>query len=328
MGIWEVLAVEPGRSVKVRDLLSGEERTVHEVSGSRILKVRDTLLGRVVDHDGIPVFVGIHPRPIMPSDADEVLRAARRRLRTKSTVTVDKLRDEPFGRYLIKRWERAVAEMDARASVLPQLHNTDGDPFLMTVDHLRFDRARRAELERALATLEGVDPPEEGDVGRSFTFLRPGNPMHKDWENTIIGRAVVSEGDLQLETNSVRRADELRRRVEQHLGPLVQHRGREHADPLSTGNRRPVGTSPRKSDIPPEVEAELVREYKERHYAAWLDQPIPALAGKTPRQAARTKTGRAKLDLLLRDIENHEACLPDGARFDFSRLRSELELER
>jgi hypothetical protein len=57
------------------------------------------------------------------------------------------------------------------------------------------------------------------------------------------------------------------------------------------------------------------------------DQPIPALAGKTPRAAARTKAGRGKLDLLLKDIENHEARLPDGARFDFARLRAKLQLE-
>src|SRR5262249_47276209 len=45
MGVWEVLSVEPGRSVIVCDLLSGEERTVREVRGSKTLSARDTILG-------------------------------------------------------------------------------------------------------------------------------------------------------------------------------------------------------------------------------------------------------------------------------------------
>lgn len=327
MGIWEVLAVDPGKGVTVRDLLSAEERAVHEVSASKTLRPRDTILGRVVDHGGISVFAGMHPRPLTPRHADEVARGARRKLRAKAAVPVERLREEPLGRFLIKRWERTVAAMDAQALVPPKLHNTDGDPLLMTTDHFAFDRSRRAEVARALSAIEGVEPPEDGAEDQSFTLLRTGNALRKDGENTVVGRAVLAEGDLQLETNSVRRADDLRRRVEDHLGSLVRHRAREHSDPLSPANRSPPGAPLPESDVPSDDQARLLREYKEQHYAAWLDQPIPALAGKTPRQAARTKPGRAKLDLLLRDIENREARLPEGARFDFSRLRDELQLE-
>lgn len=42
---------------------------------------------------------------------------------------------------------------------------------------------------------------------------------------------------------------------------------------------------------------------KERHYAEWLHDPVPALGGKTPREAAKTKRGHEKLDALLKDLE-------------------------
>jgi hypothetical protein len=148
MGIWEVVAVEPGTSVTVRDLLSTEERVMREVSGSKTLRAHDTLLGRVVDYDGIAVFTGIHPRPLTPMHADVVVRSARRKLRAKAAVPVERLRDEPFGRHLIKSWELAVAEMDARALVPPKLHNMDGDPLLMTVDHFAFDLTKRDQTRR------------------------------------------------------------------------------------------------------------------------------------------------------------------------------------
>lgn len=67
-------------------------------------------------------------------------------------------------------------------------------------------------------------------------------------------------------------------------------------------------------------------EFKKRHYVRWLDQPLPALHGRTPRDAARTAAGRAKLELLLKQMEhmeNHSPSVP----FDFSALRRGLRVD-
>jgi hypothetical protein len=69
------------------------------------------------------------------------------------------------------------------------------------------------------------------------------------------------------------------------------------------------------------------REMKQRHYASWMDEPIPALSGESPREAARTAAGRARLDVLLKDLENRESRLPEPERFDVAGLRSALGLE-
>jgi hypothetical protein len=34
----------------------------------------------------------------------------------------------------------------------------------------------------------------------------------------------------------------------------------------------------------------------------WLDQPVPALGGKTPRAACRTKEGRREVEILIRTM--------------------------
>ena len=80
-------------------------------------------------------------------------------------------------------------------------------------------------------------------------------------------------------------------------------------------------------EIPPEVRGEILREFKTRHFAAWPDQSIPALDGKTPREAAKTREGRRKLDVLLKDAEHLEQSLDPAERFDFSDLRKELGLD-
>lgn len=322
--VWEVLDVEPGKLLIVKDLLSGEERSVHEVSGSRTLKKRDAVLARVVDHAGVSLFCGCYPRSLPPMNAAEVVRRTRARLRKKSAIPIERLRDESLGRYLIARWEEAVEELDAQRALPLRLHNTDGDLLLLTTDHFSFEKGQRSKIEQRLRAMEDVQPPHAPE--KPFTFLRPGNAMHKDWDTTIIGSAFLSEGDLTLETNSLERADALRKRIENAFDGLVSHRRRERSDPLS---QRAPNEQDAARDLPvPAAEADqIVREFKARHYESWIDQPLPALAGMTPRQAARKKALRGHVDVLLKDIENHENRLPGGPQVDFSGIRAQLGLD-
>ncbi len=328
--IWEVVGVDPGKTVALRDLLSGEERLVHEVNGSKVLKSRDALLGRVVDHEGVSVLCGIHPRPLPPLEAAEVVRRVRGKLRKKTAIAVERLQDEPLGRYMIETWEGAVDNYDSRQLVPPKITNTDGDDLLLTIDHYAFDPVSRGVVERRLGLMKNVEPPIEGEPEPHYAFLKPGNAMHQSWDNTVIGKAWTTGGGLKVETNSIRRADDLRKRIEKACGGLLRHRAREHSDPIALMTSSAGANTTRKK---PEAEADspeiqqLLRQYKERHYADWLDQSIPALGGKSPREAVRTKAGRGRVDLLLKDIENHEASLPEGLRFDFQKLRRELRLE-
>jgi hypothetical protein len=325
LSVWEVTHVEPGQSITLRDLLSHEERCVREASGSRTLVVRDALLARIVDHEGVSLVCGAHPRPLPPVDAAEVVRRARGRLRRKRAVPVERLREEAFGRYLIKRWEEAVSELDRRAAIPPELHNTDGDPLLLTTDHFELEPTARAEVESRLAGMEDSEADDSEPDGAVYVFLTPGNPLHASWENTVIGRAWLAGGALRLETNSRQRADALRERVEVACGGLLRHRAREHADPLSPAVAAAAPDSTPETP-PPEVE-QLLLEFKRRHYAEWLDQAIPALDGLSPREAVRTAQGRDAVDVLLKDMENHEQRASGQDAFDFRELRRELRLE-
>jgi len=150
--------------------------------------------------------------------------------------------------------------------------------------------------------------------------------MHKRWENTVIATAWISAGALKVESNSVARADDLRRRIEAACTGLVRHRGREHSDPFALVERSPTRASEREP-LSEEV-LEVLRKTKADLYADWPDHPLPALGGLTPRAAVRTKRGREQVDLLLRDFENGEARLPAGERVDFSDLRVRLGLQK
>ena len=325
LSVWEVVDIEAQGIVTLRDLLSDERRSVRETLASETLVVRDAILARVVDHDEVSLLCGVYPYPLPPLVGAEVVRLARGRLRRKRAVPVERLRDEAFGRYLIWRWEEAVEDLEVLSSIPPELHNTDGDPLLLTTDHYRLSPAARPFVEKQLASLEGVRAPDPGEDPAIYVFQRPGNRRHADWESTIVGQARFSDTTLRLESNSRERADALRRKVEAACGERIRHRAREHADPLSS-KAEPV-RSDQAIEPPSPEEQQLLLDYKARHYADWLDQPLPALDGKTPRETARTKQGRASVDGLLKDMENSEQRWQSNAAFDFSTIRRELGLE-
>nr|VFJ60250.1 MAG: hypothetical protein BECKDK2373B_GA0170837_10912 [Candidatus Kentron sp. DK] len=79
--------------------------------------------------------------------------------------------------------------------------------------------------------------------------------------------------------------------------------------------------------LPREEQSRIVLQFKDNHYSAWPDQPLPALNGETPRKAVKTNMGRRQVTLLLKDFEKTEAQQPESARYDFSGLRAELGIE-
>ncbi len=320
---WEVTAIERGRSLTLQDLLSGEERLVLEEEGSKNIAMREVLLARIVDFKGVSFLCGSHSRPLPPLHAAEVVRLARVRLRRKRAIPVDLLRDEAFGRYLIRRWEWEVEEMGLRSRVLPEMRNMDGDPLLWTVDHFRIAPGAGPDVEARIAALDGVVPSED-DGDSAYSFVRQGRESEAVPEEIVVGRATVSD-KLRLETNSRERADALRSTVEAVLGDRIEHLVREHADPLSDKAVEEMGDS-RPETLPPEAE-QFALEFKRRHYAEWIDQPIPALNGRTPRESVRSADGRRKVDALLKEAEYREHRSNPDRPFDFTETRRELGLD-
>ena len=321
LSVWEVEDADPGQSLTLRDLLSDEQRTVHETRSSKTLVPRDAVLARIVDHDGISLICGAHPYPLPPFATAEVVRRARNRLRRRRAVPVDRLRDATFGRHLIRYWEKAADDLDKRSAVPPRLCNTDGDPFLFTVDHFEVMPEAIPEIDARIRELDGVEREPDGEDTTVYVFLRPDDLAQPDGQQTVLGRVEVRRTALRIETNSQARADALRERIEDACGSRIRHRAREHSAPRVLGAGS--GNPPLPLAPPTSEEDRLVAEFKERHYAGWADRPLPALNHRTPRECARTAAGRAEVDLLLKDIERTEHRAP-GKTFDFSAIRREL----
>ena len=331
LSVWEVRQVYEGEGLRVKDLLRGEERFVHEVKGSRTVKFREGLLGRVVDHEGLSVFCGVYPRTLPPRETDAVVQAVRGELKVRGEwVPHEKLAAEGMDLGLIHLWMEAVLELESVEDLPPMLLNLDGDPLLFTADFFSFPAAERARVLERLRRMEDAQLYAEGPP-TDLVFVRQGGgrqqaPLSLEGGALYVGRAVVAQEALRLESNSVKRADALRARVEAACEGLLTHTGREHAEPQALRDMAGHhGEALVAEAAGPEL-LEALREFKAQHYTGWLDAPLPVLRGKTPREAVRTRAGRRRVELLLKELEHGEAQLPESERTDLTPLRGELGL--
>jgi len=143
------------------------------------------------------------------------------------------------------------------------------------------------------------------------------------------GTFVLKKGRVVLETVSSQRAERGRALLEAAAGPAVVYRATSSESVQRALERRPARTARPEDEVSPAA-AEIVQAFYERHYRGWLDEPLPALDGRTPREAAGLKSARPKVIALLKDMENRSARERREGRtaYDFGWMWGELEIER
>jgi hypothetical protein len=171
LGIWEVRETVPGKSMILADLLSGEKRLVQEATASRTLVARDVIMGRVVDFGDVSVLDGMYPFPLPPEEASHVVKNVQRAFK-RHPIPREWLREFITSRLIIASWRNVLEDYAERRSTPPRLQNTDGDPFVLTVDSYRFAPADRDTIEAAVEALKNASAIEDTDDGtRSISFF-------------------------------------------------------------------------------------------------------------------------------------------------------------
>lgn len=326
MGIWQIRAVDPGRSLTVRDRLTGEVRTVFERAASRTAPLHGSVVGRVVEFDGHTVFSGIYPVPFSPALSDTLVENLREGLADVNRLPRRRLlRPDELRRMAIRIFTLSAAHqwtlIDERRPAV-RLANTDGDPLERVEERYPFAPSDREAVLAGLARLTHARcTTEPGERPTRFQIERPGHAASKALDNTITAHVIVSADAVQVETNSRKRADAMAASLAAAGLPLGAPRRTVRAFELPA-----PGAAPRLQAAPPPELIEHVRGLNDAHYAQWPDDPLPALGGKTPRQAMRTKSGREKVDALLRDLAWHQQRMPAWQRVDVDAIAVGLGL--
>ncbi len=202
-----------------------------------------------------------------------------------------------------------LAELIGRCLAPPVMQNTDGHP-------LRFHEIAWRVADPAVARV-ALDRHEAltGDDG-SYTLVRDSTNQPK----TVILTLALEGDELRAEVNSDERAAEAIELVASVLpdAALVDHDIRELDEAMNAHGSRETPEPSNMLDDPDmaDVRAEVVAELERR----WFSEPVPALHGRTPREAAQDPIGRHELERLLATFDDLPGLM------DPQRLRRALDL--
>ena len=271
------------------------------------------LFGQVVEIDGIALLEASCPFAISPYHKAAVVELRARISPAGDRISSDALREVDFE--MLELYHEIFASLFN--PTLPQLQNTDGDPLSLqklvydidspqgafdALKHLCLDETDEDLLSDAVRTAQG------DLVTVRFSWLKRGNAQHSSWANTVLGTITIDRSRLTIEVNSQRRAEEIRRVVEQTLGNAARYRATEiqlvgklleHRD-TTTESGKDRSSSPLAES--PGVQAKLA-EMLEQHYDNWINEKVPLLGDRTPLEAVQDRDGREIVESLILDIE-------------------------
>jgi hypothetical protein len=216
----------------------------------------------------------------------------------------------------------ALEDQELRARP-PVLHNSDGDLLVMCKETWRIVPGQRAEAIERLRKL-GLEPaPASGSI-TSFVWHRDNDDGAS---GTVLGHVTVDADSVVLETNSKKRRARMKPRISKALADLAVHSESVEQSQKELLKRAESGAhaapaAPRMNG----PEDTVLRAYAQSHYATWPDEKLPALNGRTPREAITTPAGKAQVAALLRDMEHQSHTTPMAGAYDFNLLRRQLGL--
>jgi hypothetical protein len=315
--LYEVVEVKFDEGFAVRDLWDDRRLFVRERAATRQLVAWDVIAGRIGKAgDGELVFETL-PYLFPAAIKDDLMKNLRAAYKRYLREFPDK-GIECFFKATVplihQIWVDHVA-MPPR----PKMMTGTGEPMIFA--KVLFDLLDRDGAIRALAARQDIVDQSDG----SYLWLEPAGDMQRS-----IGTIFIQENRVVCETLSRRRAERARDELSALWGGAVRFRAISYQDIDQALKHTPQGAEEKAPEIPDDAQQKLLGEFYERHYRGWLDEPIPALGGRTPRHAAKLKTIRPKLIALLKDFESRSERQRRAGQvaYDFHWIWKELGLTR
>ena len=322
-----------GESITLKDILTGREVRALEHSGTETVSPGDILFAFPASAAGGTILLGCAPVVIPPNWHNRIIDF-RQEMWKRRRPGPDDLQDADFE---IRDLFFEIADSIYNPQP-PALTNTDGEPLVVTT--LTYEL--RASVQDAFETFKGLGAGHKTDAG-----TEEGDDVERNddgtitratvrWlkaDETLLGAVTIEDGVVRAEVNSAERAARIREEIASRLGDRVVLTGTESLSAEDMMTRAladaEAGRSLDDDDIDEERATELVAMEAEliaKHWETWVDEPVPALGGKTPRQAAKSALGRERLEALFAEFAWRREQQPPHQRADVEALRRKLGL--
>jgi hypothetical protein len=317
--LFEIEAVHMGAGFDLKDLISGEKVSVKEVSATTMLKKWDVFfawllpLPQTIELSGACFVV---PRPYLEVVTNALLQ---------ELSSQKKKRPQAIDRELIGElaWAPIRALQGAFQNVQrPKLKTMHGEDLLFC--EARYSLRNKTTARRLLKKSSELLP-----VGNDFEWQDPkGHPALGDGP-LLLGMIRFEPEALTLEVKSRERLERGKLLLTSLLGDLITHEADSIQSPEAMmGQTKTASKTTKKTkEVPLEVQRQVIGQMMKQYYEErWPEMSIPALDGKTPKQAAKTPAGKRKVEAMLKDIEHQTSSQPGGDALDFAAIRRELGL--
>ena len=358
MSIYEVSDIEPGKSFLARDLiLGGDPVRVEEKSGTQSMLQWEQFAMRIVELRGHQIIAG-GLLPYEPELSEQVIEEIYMRADDAEAGIEEMLseQDEYPEPELVQNLALAMVlkmsaplfseawlagnVLDPDDIELPTLFNSEGDEIEFIQLHCKLAKGTTQKQIRSLLDAAEDMEPASAKIW-NWVAMGPEKPKPRTkstgsvtYKSELEGGALVRGmielrgKNLEANVNSAKRAEQLTKQIHILLGQLVAPpvMVRQTMEQAMAEHRE--NPTPRESlDLPPDVESQLMKEFHDRHYRETLDQPIPMLGNKSPRDAAKTPKGREKVVAWLKHLETGEAKTRQSKEigpYDFTWMWQEL----
>lgn len=204
---------------------------------------------------------------------------------------------------------------------MPTILNRDGDLFQWSKVKFPIEEKNTDAIRKRLNSTPYLD---FNDVSKEWVWLACEVDKVPKQGTSLLGYISLNKNNVELSVNSVKRAEEGKAYLNELLGELV-------GQPLTVFENLESLMEKHSQDESPVLESveapELVTTYLDQHYRQILDEPIPALDNKTPRECSRQAAQHQSLIQWLKGLENSTKKAPQMAHYDFRWMWEELGID-
>jgi len=314
IGIYEVQAYEQGKGFLVENLMEKERfHVVVDEEGMQVIKKWDIVIARIskIGYENQIVGAAV----VLPNETKNQL------LEFVYAWLADYRKDNK--KASIKEFLRNCAmEVLASAKDVSYLRrqnrvivNRDGDRVEMC--SARYSINNISFIKQALESHPNIQL-ESSQKDRCTLSWIADTPFKEAGvlQRTILGTITLEKDSLLLQTNSRNRLEKGKQLIQKLLGIAAKHEKDtiESVEEFLKRNKKELKDT--KSVAPsPEIK-KIERTFLEDYYRQWVDEPLPSLGGRTPREASRIPQLRGKLMELFKQLEQSAIRLAEEKGFD------------
>ncbi len=338
---WEILEVDQGAGYRIKDCLRGLEMNVTEKSGSRSAHIGDILFGKAIQIDHVGMMCGCGWVLIPPIHKKTIIDI-RKEMQKSPHAENGVITKETIHDFDIELRELFL-ELQKQIMTPPVLCNTDGEQ--MSLHKIIYDIDSPQAAFDALEPLALIQSREELLEDAEYkdeilhkvliTWHKRGNKLHREWDNTVMGRLLIEGNKLTVEVNSEKRAQLVKKEIEKRLKNQAHHRSTVLQSPESRMREIPKHRDAEKTRDEeeqhqqlmqhPEIQAQI-REMNKKYWDNWFNDKIPALGNKTPLQASKSAEGKELLEALLNHYGRSESPMDEVYPPNWKAIRERLGL--